>query len=76
MGQHFFDVDDLFLKPDAGDQPVLVSANVEHRQIADLVYGVERRLEFSPVAEAVLLNHPAPTLQGLIGLRIRFHKIP
>ena len=70
MSQHRLDVDDLLLEPDVSDEPVLVAANVENRQLTDLVDRAERHFQLCPTAEPVLLDHPSPTAQSLVGLRV------
>ena len=71
MGQHRFDVEDLLLESDVSDQTVFIATDVEYGQFTDLVYGIEGRLQFSPVVKSILLNHSSPAVQGLIGLRVQ-----
>ena len=68
--QHRFDVEDLLLESDVSDQTVFIATDVEYGQFTDLVYGIEGRLQFSPVVKSILLNHSSPDLQGLMTILV------
>jgi hypothetical protein len=70
--QHGFDVEDLPCKPNVGDQSVFVASNVKNNQFTNPVDGVERGLEFGSVVEPVFLNHPPPSLQCSVRVRVLY----
>jgi hypothetical protein len=58
----------LAIEMDRGNQPVLVSANVKHVEVADLVCCIEGALQFCLVGKGCGLDDLAPRLQRGISI--------
>src|SRR5579863_1636307 len=65
VSQHVPDIDFLTVVMDRGDEPVLVAAKVEHRELTDLIHRCKRSPEVRKRAEIRLGHDRVPRLQGL-----------
>src|SRR5207302_10478937 len=75
MGQHVADINLMAVEMDNGDEPVFVSANVEHNEVADFV----RRWEGGPhclkARKIMLLHNFEPPHQRIFAVGVLFPKL-
>lgn len=74
MGQDVPDVDSAAIEVDGGNQPVLVSSNVEDYEALHPVSAWKCRSEFIEVLEYALLGDGVPTTQRALTLGVALPK--
>ena len=72
MREDMFDPHDLRLIGDGGDQPILVSTDVEDVLVSYFVDGGKDLPELGETLENIALDEMPPCLQRLMGARMKF----
>ena len=76
MGQDVTDENDLILKEDLEDQTVLVAADVDHRQVVNLIGAGAGRFELCEIGPFGLTGELVPSRERLPGVGMHFPELP
>jgi hypothetical protein len=74
VGQNVNNVDPLFIVSDFGNEPVLVSADIEDRAITNGIGVWKIGTSSSKIHPASVLRYPIPNFERLFGVGVRFSK--